>query len=214
MKNPAVVDTHSQPLVSIDVVPIRYNREGRALEIALGERLYEPYAGVPALPGVLLLQAESVTHAAYRALSTKIGMLGEHSGVLRQIGAFDGTNRDPRGATISIALAAVGGTKASRATWVSVDEVDALPFDHEVIIEGAVARIGEMWWRDDDVTQYLLGEKFTTADVLALSDLLDSYPADPANIRRWLTTNSKVVQQPGFATPTGRGRPSAVWGWA
>jgi len=203
-----------QPLVSIDVVPIRYNRETRSIEIALGTRLYEPFEGVPALPGVLLLQGESIAQAAVRALERKTGLPEYAEFTTRQVGAFDGTNRDPRGATISIALIAVGDLKLQRGVWVNVADAHDLPFDHDAIIRGAVSRLAEMWWRDNELTQQLLGATFTTADVLVLSALLSSHPADPANIRRWLTNSALTVQQSGFAAPTGRGRPSAVWGWA
>lgn len=209
------LDPHNQPLISIDVVPVRFT-DGELL-IGLGNRLYDPYKGQLALPGVLLLQGESIMHGAQRALQTKVGILPEHAGHRTQVGAFDGTNRDPRGATISIALLSTGQYKEAnetRVTWVCPAETGDLPFDHTNIIRQSLQRLGQMLWHDTEVTRSLLGKRFSTADAIALSQAVGAMPADVKNFGRWLASSPLVTKVEGQTQAAGRGRPSAVWAWA
>lgn len=209
------LDPHNQPLISIDVVPVRFT-DGE-LFIGLGERLYDPYKGQLALPGVLLLQGESIMHGAQRALQTKVGILPEHAGRRTQVGAFDGTNRDPRGATISIALLSTGQYKEAnetRVTWVRPDETSDLPFDHSNIIRQSLQRLQQMLWLDVEVTRSMLGSRFSTADAIALSQAVGAMPTDVKNFGRWLASSPLVTKVEGQTQTAGRGRPSAVWAWA
>lgn len=209
------LDPHNQPLLSIDVVPVRFT-DGE-LFIGLGNRLYDPYKGQLALPGVLLLQGESIKHAAQRALQTKVGILPEHAGHRTQVGAFDGTNRDPRGATISIALLSTGQYKEAnetRITWVRPTETGDLPFDHSNIIRQSLQRLQQMLWNDVEVTRSMLGSRFSTADAIALSQAVGTMPTDVKNFGRWLASSPLVTKVEGQTQAAGRGRPSAVWAWA
>lgn len=208
------LDPHNQPLISIDVVPVRF-ADGE-LTIGLGNRQYDPYKGDLALPGVLLLQGESIKHGAQRALQTKVGILPEHAGHRTQVGAFDGTNRDPRGATISIALLSTGQyeeANETRVTWVKPEETGDLPFDHTNIIRQSLQRLGQVLWLDVEVTRSMLGKRFSTADAIALSQAVGSMPTDVKNFGRWLASNSNVVKVEGQTQAAGRGRPAAVWTW-
>lgn len=211
------VDENKQPLISIDVVPVRFNAATGALEVGTGRRLFEPFVGQQALPGVLLMQGESIDHAASRALNSKTGILGEHSGYITQLGAFDGTNRDPRGATISIALLSVqefGRSPSTRVVWTPVGESEGLPFDHDAIVKAAITRLAQSLWVDVEATKMLLGKSFSTSDAIDLSKALGSWPTDASNFGRWLASNKSVVKSEGTSGSSGRGRPSAMWRWA
>lgn len=211
------VSENQQPLISIDVVPVRFNKATGQVEIGTGRRVFEPFVGDEALPGVLLMQGESIEYGAQRALNSKTGILSEHSGHLAQLGAFDGTNRDPRGATISIALLAVtefGRTPSTRVTWTPVRELSDLPFDHDNIVKAAVARLAQVLWTNIEVTQHLLGKTFSTSEALALCEALDSWPTHVTNFGRWLASYKAVTKVEEVAKSAGRsGRPSAVWRW-
>lgn len=205
--------THSQPLVSIDVVPLHFNRAGGVLTYGTGKRLFEPFQGKSALPGVLLGSGESIMEAAERALRVKTDL---PLGVIRQLGAFDSTNRDPRGATISIALLSVQSDvdASTLATWHSVKYFDhggisQLPFDHDSIVQAAIERVYQVVWKDVPLTRDLLGEQFTTAQAVALA------PPTPlvSNTKRWLSTWPHV-QRIESTKKTGQvGRPSTTWEW-
>lgn len=211
------VTENQQPLISIDVVPLRFNAESGQLEVGTGRRLFEPFVGEQALPGVLLMQGEGITHAARRALNSKTGIMAEHAGHLSQLGAFDGTNRDPRGATISIALLAAtefGRTPSTRVTWTPVSDLGPLPFDHDAIVKAAVAHVAQTLFSDTATTERLLGKTFSTSSAMALCAALDSWPTHQTNFSRWLATYKAVSKVEGKTVTVGRGRPSAVWRWS
>lgn len=201
-----------QPLVSIDVVPFRYTSEA-GLEFATGERIFEPFLGVQALPGVLLHSGESIDQGVARALAVKTGL---PLGVTFHVGAFDSTNRDPRGATISIALASVQSIydSSEKATWSSVEDylygdVKPLPFDHNAILKAAYERLTHELWNDISVTKALLGESFTTADALAVKPPTPH----PSNTVRWLKTWGPLEKSENVKSTRGAGRPATTWSW-
>lgn len=195
-----------QPLVSVDVVAVRW--DGEELQFALHNRPNEPFAGKSALPGVLLLPGELLADAVHRAVSTKIGTAEEAVVHVAQVAAFDGTNRDPRGATISIAhLAVIDPASSDLATGRWVAQAPGLPFDHGVIIEAALSELGMRLWNDWPLTRAILGEEFTTKTALALSHRLDALPNRASNIARWLEATGRVER----AGQSGR---AAVWSWA
>lgn len=198
--------TESQPLVSIDVVPLRFNRSTAKIEFATGVRIFEPWLGEDALPGVLLHAGESIPDAAERALQVKTGLPAP---LLRQLGAFDSTNRDPRGATISITLLAAQtpDVESELATWHS--DIFTMPFDHEIIVGEALERTSQMLWRDEEFTRTLLGETFTTADAVAIG----SPTPHASNVRRWLEAWGPVERINEVNKTGAVGRPAVAWRW-
>lgn len=194
-----------QPLVSVDVVALSWSDD--VLRFALHERQNEPFAGAAALPGVLLLPGETLVAAVHRAASSKLGLDERQIVHVGQVGAFDGTNRDPRGATISIAHLAVVNDSTHElplGSWVT--EAEGLPFDHDEILTSAFARLGLLLWHDWALTRALFGEEFTTRSALALSHRLDALPNRASNIARWLESTERVRR-------VGQSGRAAVWRW-
>ncbi|KQS10175.1 hypothetical protein ASG04_06290 [Curtobacterium sp. Leaf183] len=226
------VTTRDQPLIAIDVVPMSFSAAG--LLVATARRQYDPYAGQEALPGVLLHPAERLTDAARRALRTKAGIGPETVRHLAQIGAFDGPERDPRNAAISIAFVAVADSPAvagrasdaseaapsgaqPSAVWRDAAGAEpSLPFDHDRIIEAALDHARTRLWRDTALTRALLGPRFTTADAARLQTGLTGSAPDPGNLNRSLRTNAALVRsaEPAASAPGRRGgRPPVTWTW-
>ena len=198
--------TAKQPLVSIDVVPVRFNRKHSVLEFATGRRIFEPFLDHQALPGVLLGSGESISDAATRALESKVGL---PSGISRQLGAFDSTDRDPRGASISIAIISIQDSNATspQAFWHS--NILKLPFDHEAIVASAMNKTRQAIWNDVEFTRGLLGESFTTADATAIS----SPTPLASNAKRWFETWPYVRRVNGTVKKGAVGRPATTWEW-
>ncbi|OII11241.1 hypothetical protein BIU97_04840 [Curtobacterium sp. MCBA15_009] len=209
---PAVRD---QPLIAIDVVPTSF-AGAAGLRVASARRLYDPFAGREALPGVLLDGSEILADAALRALRTKAGVGPAAVRHLAQVGAFDGPDRDPRSTAISIAfLAVVDPQAAPDATWHDVGERPfGLPFDHDRIVDAALEHARVRLWSDVPLTRALLGERFTTSDAGRLRAALTGSTPDPGNLNRMLRTNPAVarVDAAPAAGPRG-GRPPAAWTW-
>ncbi len=211
-----------QPLIAIDVVPMSFTASD-GLRVATARRSYDPYAGLEALPGVLLDGAELLADGARRALRTKTGIDAAAVQHLAQIGAFDGPDRDPRSAAISVAFVAVaapptgGGPAIWRRTTVRrrPDQDDpSLPFDHDAIIAAALDHVRTRIWRDLPLTRALLGETFTTSDAALLQAELTGVTPDPGNTNRALRTNPALVRADAAAATAPRGgRPPASWTW-
>ncbi|WP_144760419.1 NUDIX domain-containing protein [Curtobacterium sp. 9128] len=235
------VATRDQPLIAIDVVPMSFTTS-EGLRVATARRAYDPYAGQEALPGVLLDAAELLADGARRALRTKAGIDDESVRHLAQVGAFDGPERDPRSAAISIAFVAVvtgpdpdadaelaaegsgaGGHQgvgartgaAPAAVWRDPAQADqGLPFDHDRIIQAALDHVRTRLWRDLPLTRALLGTSFTTADASRLQTAVTGVTPDPGNLNRALRTNPSLVRS-AAATSSGQrgGRPPVSWTW-
>ena len=198
----------TQPLVSIDVVPVRFTD---TIEVAVGRRIFEPFIGQLALPGVLLLNGESIVDAAYRALEVKTGI--EKGDVLEliQVGAFDNPDRDPRGPTISISFVAVirQGELDDRANIIT--DFDDLPFDHPNIIEAALAAINVRLWGNQQVTRAVLGNTFSTTRAIAVTEAFSTGAVDKTNFNRMLKNYAPIERVEGVAVSGGKGRPPAQW---
>lgn len=197
-----------QPLVSVDVVAIRHV-DGE-LRYAVHDRLLEPFAGRAALPGVLLLKGESLADAAKRAVTGKLGIPEAGIAAITQFGAFDGTNRDPRGATISLGHIAVlqPGTGDGDADWTPLGGASiGLPFDHDLIAAAAASEVARRLWTDWELTRALLGDPFTTSEAIAITRQVGGrLPAPETNLSRWLKAREGVIKV-GL-----RGR-DTVWEW-
>jgi len=195
---------YDQPLVSIDVVPLRYNRKLKSLEYGVSPRLFEPFKDELALPGVLLRSGEGVNDAAQRALRSKAEL---PTGELRQFGVFDGTNRDPRGATISIAFLSLQHEAGDGVVWVS--DAQRLPFDHSQIAAAAQAHAKLLMWKDEALTQAVLEKSFTVADVL----VFDSPTPHASNVGRWLDAHPSLRRSDNLSKTGSVGRPAVAWEW-
>ncbi|MCU0443762.1 MAG: NUDIX hydrolase [Microscillaceae bacterium] len=117
-------------------------------KILLIERGNEPFKGQWALPGGFVEPNESADEAAQRELQEETGVSNVQ---MTQIGAFSQPGRDPRGWVVSVAFGAivqmadcqpVAADDASRAEWISLSEIGEMAFDHRLIIQQALKKLG------------------------------------------------------------------------
>lgn len=209
-----------QPLVSIDTVPFLFRND--ALWVVLADRIFEPFLGQAALPGVLLSPNERLAEAAARALATKAGLGADSIRNITGAGVFDNPDRDPRGPTLSIVHAVIlnplrvepsAGVHVVRAA-----EANGLPFDHDAIITRTAGAVLDALWVDPVLTRALLGEHFTTASAARLTRELAATAgrAEPvtSNLGRDLAKNPALIKVSAASEPSGRGRPAAGWSWS
>lgn len=214
----------SQSLVSVDVVPVWV--KGGQVMLGLGIRQLEPFKGVLALPGVLMGHERSL-EAALRALKSKVGI--ERPRLLREAGVFDSPERDPRGPTLSLAKVAIldpaeaeTARTAGNLSCVPLHEVasdplepreDALPFDHDRIVQHARKHLARELWVDEEITRSLMGERFTTREAVAVHrDITGDVSLHPSNIRRRLIA-LEGLEDSEEVVSEGQGRPSTAWQW-
>lgn len=226
------------PNISVDVVPVALNPHNGRMEVILGKRIFEPNIGEYALPGVLLTPHERIDEAALRALKTKAGVPAEHVVALIDLGTFDNPDRDPRGATVSIAKLAVISEiprdenhrlSSSPIQWIAHEWSEGnrveLPFDHNTIVLAAANLLAEKMLNNKALTRAILGETFTTKTLRTILTQLQEASSeehihyDASNLTRQLkgTKWVEMVEDKGtvvsLSATTSRGRPSRVWKW-
>jgi len=204
----------TQPLVSIDVVPFIVH-EGE-LKLLTSVRQFDPFAGSAALPGVLLNANETLHEAVNRAMRTKAHATQEVTETL--VAVFDDFDRDERGPTLSIAHLAILAEhpEAEGNALHPISDLPELPFDHNSIVAAAAAKLLDSLWVDLGLTRRLLGESFSTAEVVAHMKALAAAAGRPApitnNTSRALGGNPALTK--GEPKISGRGRPADTWRWS
>ncbi|POH74694.1 NUDIX hydrolase [Arthrobacter glacialis] len=159
------------------------------LWLPLVRRIREPFIGQWALPGGPLTQADSLQDAAARNLADTTGLAPNY---LEQLYAFGGLHRSPSQRVVSIVYwAMVQSTEAAMAResenvkWFRAGELTELAFDHKQIVDYALWRLrNKMTY--GSIAYYLLGEKFTLAQVREVYEAVLGRTVDPANFRRQL----------------------------
>jgi len=201
-------------LVSVDVLALWFDRRFRETLLGVASRSWEPFQGQLALPGVLLGRGERLQAAAVRALTGKLGTDSADVNGVGQIVTFDEPNRDPRGPTLSVAMWAVVDAATDLATWVGLDEIPALAFDHNRIAADCRSLLAQQLWRDLTFSRALTGRRFPTADAVDITGSLTGHPPDRGNLNRTLKAIPGLNRTEERVAARATGRPAAVWEWA
>lgn len=208
---------YPQFAVTVDLVALTL-RNG-ALSVLVVERGEEPFRGTRALPGGFVRPDESAADAASRELSEETG-LSIFPGYVEQLGTYSEPDRDPRMRVVSIAYVAfapdlpepVAGTDAAAASWMSVDDVRDLGFDHDTILADAIERVRSKLEYTTLATNFVT-DPFTIRDLQSVYETVWGTTLDRANFRRKvLGTTGFVEPVDGVTTATGRrGRNAQVY---
>lgn len=175
--------------VSIDCVLFGF--DGNELKILLIERNEAPFKDWWALPGNLVLEAESVDQSAQRILKELTGLSDIY---MEQYYAFGKVDRHPQGRVISVAYYAMlrlGGDKlvkpltnyARTAKWTNVAELPPLAFDHLEILNKGLEKIKRRI-KYLPLAFELLPEKFTLTQVQSVYELILAKKLDKRNFRK------------------------------
>jgi 8-oxo-dGTP diphosphatase len=201
---------HPRPAVTVDVAAFTLLDGG--LRVLLVKRKAPPFEGRWALPGGFLDIEEPIEHAARRELREETGL--DAPGPVEFIGVFGDPGRDPRGRTLTLAHATVvrdpgpiaGGDDAAEAAWLDPYAKLGLAFDHDVILDEALA-----WFRPGPCLR-LLPEEFSRGELSAIwgsphpdimwwsqKILLDSGQIDrvPGTSDRYRTVADRGPKEPG-----------------
>ena len=136
---------YPHPAVASDCIIFGF--DGNRLKVLLIERGQEPFKGKWAFPGGFMNIDETAEECAKRELYEETGL---KTAFVEQLQAFTAVNRDPRERVISIAFFALvkmeevkGGDDAAKAQWFTLNEIPPLAFDHELILNTAIAKLKE-----------------------------------------------------------------------
>jgi 8-oxo-dGTP diphosphatase len=173
--------------VTVDCVVFGLDDED--LKVLLIQRDLDPFAGKWALPGGFVHMDESLEAAARRELAEEAGVSNVF---LEQLYSFGDVDRDPRGRVVTVAYYALvklsdhkvkAATDARNAAWFAVDDVPALAFDHDRILEAAYERLkGKL--RYQPIGFELLPPKFTLTQLQKMYEKLLGRPLDKRNFRK------------------------------
>ncbi len=132
--------------LAVDAVVFGY--KAKALHVLLIQQKFgtnEPYW---ALPGGLVKDDESLSDAVKRELREETNVTVNYMEQLYTFG--DDLNRDPRNRVVSVAYFALidsskttikADTDADNVKWFTIEDVPALAFDHNVILDTAIKRL-------------------------------------------------------------------------
>jgi len=165
-----------RPALTTDCVIFGYDVKC-GLQLLLIERGGEPYIGKWAFTGGFLKEGETVEEGAVRELFEETAFKTD---IIEQIGCFSDVKRDPRERVITIAFYALvkmeevhGGDDAKNAKWFRINDVPALAFDHDHILNVAKSRLKEKI-HFEPIGFELLPEVFTMPQLQALyEDILE-----------------------------------------
>lgn len=188
-----------RPSVAVDLVILTI--VDAQLRVLLVKRREHPFKGRWALPGGFVRvgegpieQGEDLDEAAARELREETGLDPERV-YLEQLYTFGKAGRDPRMRVITVAYYALvrpdlapfvkAGGDASDAQWFEVAGLKQLElaFDHEAIVEMALARIrGKLEYTN--IAFDLVPATFTIPELRHVHGVVLGKPMDPGNFRR------------------------------
>lgn len=188
---------YENPALTVDCVV--FGMDDEDLKVLLVERDLEPFRGRWALPGGFVHIDESVDEAARRELVEETGV---RRVFLEQLYTFGDVDRDPRGRVVSVAYYALvklgdhrvrAATDAREASWFPVWDTPSLAFDHDRILEVALARLqGKV--RYQPIGFELLPKKFTLRQLQRVYETILERELDKRNFRKKILSMDLLVE--------------------
>jgi 8-oxo-dGTP diphosphatase len=138
---------YPRPALTVDCAIFCQNKN--QLHVLLIQRANDPYKECWAFPGGFVDMDEDLDTAAYRELKEETGFEGL---ALKQFKTYGAVDRDPRGRTVSVVYVGVmeadelpevkGEDDALKATWIPLDKLPSLAFDHDIIMSELQLHLG------------------------------------------------------------------------
>jgi ADP-ribose pyrophosphatase YjhB (NUDIX family) len=177
-------------LVAVDAIIFGFNENEHELKLLLLKRDFQPEKGKWSLMGGFVDVNESLDNAAQRIVSQLTGLDNVY---MEQLYAFGDVNRDAGGRIISVAyfsLLKINDhdselVKKYGASWISVDDLPVLIFDHNDMVNRALRKL-RIRARTQPIGFELLPEKFTIPQLQRLYEAIYQKPFDKRNFRRKL----------------------------
>jgi 8-oxo-dGTP diphosphatase len=174
--------------ISIDCVIFGYERN--VLEILLIKRARKPEKNRWALPGGFIKKGELIVNAVARILQATTGI--SENIYLEEVGIFDELDRFPLRRVFTIAHFALvspvhyqitTGIDTTDIRWFELNKLPRLPFDHNKIIDSALAKLRTRV-RERPIGFELLPQKFTLPQLQSLYEEIIRKKIDKRNFRK------------------------------
>jgi 8-oxo-dGTP diphosphatase len=161
--------------LAVDILVFTIIKE--KLNVLLIQRRNPPFQGMYAIAGGFVEVNESIREAVFRELEEEAGVKGVK---LHQLHAFGKPGRDPRGRVVTVSYIGMVNAEtvhpkasddAVEARFFPVDELPALAFDHDKIIDFGIAALKKIPNSFDIVRDYFT-DKFSSKDLYDLYMLI------------------------------------------
>jgi ADP-ribose pyrophosphatase YjhB (NUDIX family) len=185
-------------LVAVDAIIFGFNENEFDLKLLLLKRNFEPEKGNWSLMGGFVAPDESLDHAAQNIV---LRLTGLDNVYMEQLFAFGDVARDSGGRIISVAyfsLLKINDhdselVKKYGASWVSVNELPEMIFDHYEMVDKALRKL-RVRARTQPIGFELLPKKFTIPQLQRLYEAIYQMPFDKRNFRRKLLAMGLLVK--------------------
>jgi len=188
---------HPRPALTVDCIVFGLDAQ-QELKVMLIQRDIPPFEGQWAIPGGFVRMDETLEQAALRELQEETGI---HDLFLEQLYTFGDINRDPRDRTITVAYYALinlveqeilAATDAREANWFAISAIPKLAFDHDQILQTAIARLrGKI--RYEPIGFELLPKKFTLTQLQKLYEIVLARQLDKRNFRKKILSMDLLI---------------------
>ena len=201
--------------LSVDAVVFGYTSP-EGLSVLLIRRGMEPYRGQWALPGGLVQDDESLEQAVERELREETGVAINY---LEQLYSFGEPNRDPRNRVVSVAYYGLvkpdafqltTSNEASEVAWFDAQNLPALAFDHNQIIEVAIQRLRNKM-QYEPIGFELLDKKFPFSELEKLYATVLDRPIDRRNFKKKIMRFGFLEETTERQQLAGAGRPGKLY---
>jgi 8-oxo-dGTP diphosphatase len=196
--------------VSVDAVVFGYTSE-EGLTLLLIKRGIAPFKEHWALPGGLVMNQETLEEAVTRELIEETGVSINY---LEQLYTFGNLNRDPRNRVVSVAYYGLvkpgafkikANTDAKDVQWFNVKKLPKLAFDHQEIVNTAIARLkGKIVY--EPIGFELLPQKFPFSELEKLYSAVLDKSLDRRNFKKKIMRYGFILETSEKQKLSGAGR--------
>lgn len=204
---------YPHPAVTTDIVI--FTVRDKQLKLLLIMRGGDPFKGQWALPGGFVRLDEDLETGARRELAEETGVTDVY---LEQLYTFGAVERDPRERVITVAYYALipsdqivlqAATDAEAVGWFSMDELPALAFDHESIVDKAHQRLAAKLDYSTLAFQFM-PKTFTLAELQEVFEIILRQEMDRRNFRKWVLALEQI-EETGEERREGAHRPAKLY---
>lgn len=204
---------YEPPTLTVDAVVFQIT--DNTLQVLLIRRPKEPFQGSWALPGGYNAKGETTREALARVVHQKAGIdITDDLSYIEQLYTFDTVDRDPRGHAVSVVYMGCGRNitpreAAARATFMPVNDLPELAYDHTSIIAYAHERLIAKLTYTNAVSAFL-PKQFTLTQLQNAYETVFGRELDKRNFRKkFLSLN--LIHETNETWREGAHRPAKLY---